>query len=313
MLEAGGPEQSAQAVKFPSRGSDSQSIVIMGTEPVVSKIVAAIESFISEKENQTTETIDVPTNKHRQLIGRGGDTRRKLEQQFSVSLNIPRENSGQTGVKIIGTDDNVAKAKAHIEGMVKDPEGETLLVPKSVHHAVAQNGNLFRRLKSDHGVTVDHGGNQPPPRPKAGAARARTTNGSAPPLITDEPDMDAFSWEIVQTEVADGDSGTIPWILSGQSAEKVAAAKAQIEAALETASQPSATGYLILPDPKSHGLVIGPGGRNVNAIRKRTGCDIQVPKAGSGEEAIVIVGTAEGCEDAKTMILDAIRERESQR
>lgn len=278
----------------------------------MAKVVSAIENFVSEKDNQTTETIDVPTEKHRQLIGRGGETRRKLEQQFSVSIGIPRNNSGETGVKVSGTHENVSKAKAHIASMVKEPEGETIHVPKSAHHAVAQNGQLFRKLRNDHGVTVDHGGRQPPPRPQAGASRDRR-NGTAPPLITDEPDMDAFSWEIVEDEAEDGESGTIPWILSGQSPEKVAAAKAQIEAALQTASKPSATGYLILPDPKSHRLVIGTGGRTINAIRKKTGSDIQVPKAGTDEEAIVIVGTREGCEEAKQMIVEAVKEGESQR
>lgn len=310
--EAGGPENSAEVVRFPPKGSESQSIRVQGTDELVSKIVAAIESFVSQKDSQSTDIVNIPTDKHRQLIGRGGETRRRLEQQFKVSIDIPRNNSEETGVKISGAHEDVSKARAHIENITKEPEGETILVPKSAHHAVAQNGNLFRKLRSDHGVTVDHGGRQPPPRPEAGPSRART-NGAAPPLITDEPDMDAFSWEIVESEIAEGDSGTIPWILVGQSAEKVAAARVQVEAALEAATVPSATGYLILPDPKSHRLVIGAGGRNINAIRKKTGCDIQVPKAGTGEEAIVIVGGKAGCEEAKMMILDAIKEGESQR
>ena len=39
--EAGGPERSAEAVKFPAKGSDSSTITVMGTQTVVDKIVAS--------------------------------------------------------------------------------------------------------------------------------------------------------------------------------------------------------------------------------------------------------------------------------
>jgi polyribonucleotide nucleotidyltransferase len=282
----------------------------------VSGIVSAIETFVSQRENQVVDVIDVPVEKHRKLIGRGGEIRRNLEEQFRVSVEIPKNGSGRTAVKLSGAGEDVSKAKAHILEMVKEPEGETILVPISAHHAIiAQKGkgNIFSKLRNDYGVTVDHGGQKTPPRPEAGVPRTRA-NGAAP-LITDEPDTGAHSWQIVEPEATNGDVGTIPWILVGQSPEKLAAAKAHIESALEAASKPTATGYLILPDPKAHRHVIGAGGRTIDAIRRKTGCDIQVPKAarGPGEEAIVIVGEKAGCEEAKEMILDAVRESESRR
>jgi rRNA processing protein Krr1/Pno1 len=300
-------------VKFPLKGSESESIRIEGTESLVAGIVAGIESFVSQRENQVVDTIEVPVDKHRKLIGRGGEIRRNLEEQFGVSVDVPKNGSGRTAVKLSGAGENVSKAKAHISEMVKEPEGETILVPIPAHHAIAQNGNVFRKLRNDYGVTVDHGGQKPPPRPEAGVPRTRA-NGAAP-LITDELDTDAHSWQIVEPEATNGDAGTIPWILVGQSPEKLASAKAHIETALGAASKPAATGYLILPDPKSHRHVIGAGGRTINAIRRKTGCDIQVPKAASGtvDEAIVIVGEKAGCEEAKDMILDAVREGDSQR
>ena len=276
--------------------------------------MAAIESFVSQRENQVADIVDVPVDKHRKLIGRGGEIRRNLEEQFGVSLDVPRNGSGRTAIKLSGNSENVSKAKAHILEMVKEPEGETVLVPLSVHHTIAQNGNVFRKLRNDYGVTVDHGGRKPPPRPEVGAPRTRS-NDTAPPLITDEPNTDDHRWDIVEPEATNGDVGTIPWILVGQSPEKIASAKAHLETALEAASKPTATGYLILADPKSHRHVIGAGGRTINAIRRKTGCDIQVPKAGSGtgEEAIVIVGDVTGCEEARDMMLDAVKEGESQR
>lgn len=58
--------------------------------------------------------------------------------------------------------------------------------------------------------------------------------------------------------------------------------------------------------------VIGQGGQKVNSIRKQSGCKINVPKAGSGEQAIELAGSAEGVEKAKELILEAVKEGGSQ-
>lgn len=282
---------------------------------MVSKIIAAIENFVSQKENEVIDSVDVPADKHRNLIGAGGQKKRDLERQLNVSLDVPKQGSGRTAVKITGASQDVAKAKEHIAQMFKAQEAVTVLVPKSLHHTVAQNGNIFRRLRSDHKVTVDHGGKKPPPRTESESSRRRT-NGAAPPLITDEPNGEEFSWTVEVSRSPEVDAETIPWILSGPSAEDVAAAKAHVESALEAASKPITTGYLRLSDPKDHRYVVGPKGRHINDVRNKTGCTVQLPAKdsnGDGEEAIVIVGDAKGCEDAKTMILDYVREGQSQR
>ena len=137
------------------------------------------------------------------------------------------------------------------------------------------------------------------------------------PLITDDASAaDAqHSWELVDnTSTYPGSDGEnpIPWILRGSNPEGVAKARSQIEAALARAAQPSWTGYLILPDAKGYGRIIGPGGSQINSIKKRTGCDVQVPKArgagaGSGE-AVEITGEKAGVEEAKDIILGIIRD-----
>jgi rRNA processing protein Krr1/Pno1 len=312
VIDAGGPDQSHQVVRFPERGSDSSTIRVEGTQTVVAQVIAAIEKFVIAQENQVTDTVDVPLEKHGQLIGQRGEAKRNLEQQFNVSIEIPKKGSDRTDIKIAGSSEDVAKAKTHLAGLADQKrEGETLDVPKHLHHAISENGRLFWRLKNDHDVTIDHGGVRPPPKSKAAAPRPRT-NGNAAPLITDEDSADAHSWVIIPAEgIEGGDGSTIPWILSGPSTEKVGAARKRVQKALETASQPSATGFLTLSDPRYYRYVIGPGGRNINSIREQTGCAIQVPNAKSGKggdgEAIEIVGSAEGCEEAKDLVLEFVR------
>ncbi len=312
MLEAGGPDQSHQAVKFPERGSESTTIRVEGPQSVVAQITAAIEKFVIDQKNQTTDTVNVPPEKHGQLIGQRGEAKRNLEQQFNVSMEIPKKGSDRTDIKITGVQEDVAKAKAHLAALAEQrKEGETIDMPKHLHHAISANGRLFWRLKNDHDVTIDHGGMKPPPRQQSASPRPRT-NGAAAPLITDEHSADAHSWVVFQSDGADGpDGSTIPWILTGPSADKVTAAKERVQRALEAASRPSATGYLTLADPRFYRFVIGPGGRNINSIREQTGCTIQVPNAKSGKggdgEAIEIFGTAEGCKEAKELVLDFVR------
>ena len=83
-------------------------------------------------------------------------------------------------------------------------------------------------------------------------------------------------------------------------------AKKLVEAAIATAKQ-SVTGLLILPDPKTYRFVIGPGGATVNNIRKQTGSKVDVPKAGGSSEAIEIRGTRDAVEQAKEMVIEAVK------
>jgi polyribonucleotide nucleotidyltransferase len=85
-------------------------------------------------------------------------------------------------------------------------------------------------------------------------------------------------------------------------------AKKLIEAALQQAAKQNTTGYLVLPDPRTYRHVIGQGGSKVNAIRKQSGCKITVPRNQAEDEAIEIVGSKEGVEKAKELILQAVKE-----
>lgn len=317
MTEAGGPSDGsgARMVKFPRPESDESVIKLEGKQALVDSIAAAIESFVKEREDQVTISMDVPPTQHRLLIGRGGDTRRGIESQFNVTVDIPKQGSGRSELRLKGGSNAVESAKAHIETMLQDQQGETVTVPVHLHHAVSDNGAIFRRLRNDYQVTVDHAGHQIPARP-AGADEGSSINNrdvsGGVPLITDDPSDsidDAHSWKVIENNVAAAaapTSETIPWVLLGTS-DNVSRAKSAVEKALAAASQQSATGYLILPDPKTYRFVVGQGGSQINAIRKATQCRVTVPKDQARGEAIEVRGSKEGVEQAKEMILDAVR------
>jgi rRNA processing protein Krr1/Pno1 len=260
--------------------------------------------MVAEWQSQTTEVLEVSTDKHRSLIGRGGDTKRDLESKFKVSIDIPRQNSDQTGVKITGLPADVENAKTHILNLVKEQEGETIQVPTKVHHSVSDNGQFFRRLRNDHKVTVDVNKHDVPPKAAAPTARS---NGSLP-LITDDAEDVAGAHIFNTVDIADSETdGEIPWTLRGQP-ENVEKARALITAAIPHALQNSTIGYLTLPDPQTYRYVIGQGGSKVNNIRKATGCKITVPRDQAKDEAIEIVGSAAGVEKARDLIIQAVQE-----
>ena len=309
VVDAGGSaDMTARMVRFPNQDSDDKMIRLEGNKAIVEKVLAAIEAFVAERAGQITSSIDVPTDKHRVLIGRGGEARRNLESQFSVSIDIPRQGDTRSDVKVTGAPENVEKAKAHITDLVKGQEGESVPVPRKLHNTIADRGQFFRRLKNDHGVTVDHGGEKPPARPQSSGSKRPYANGANAPLITDEPssDVENYSWQIVDNSAnaETSDTGDIPWVFYGPPAG-VAKAKTMLQKAIDSASESSVTGYLGRIDPKNFGLVIGPRGSQIKEIRERTGCKVDVPKGSA--EPIEVTGTAEGVEEAKDMILEIIR------
>ncbi|KAF4554324.1 KH domain-containing protein 1 [Elsinoe fawcettii] len=313
VLSAGGPDDRQRInrmVRFPrAEDADSNTIRIEGDADVVEKIVSQIQAFASSRDSQTTEHITVAPEKHRLLIGRGGEIRRSLESKFNISLDIPKQTvtgDARSQVKIAGQPSDVEKAKAHIAEVTKDQEGTTITIPAKYHHAISDNGQLFRRLRSDHKVTVDHNGQKPPA--KTSAPTPQRSAGSSLPLITDDATSAEPHWE---THSLHSDAeGSIPWVLSGPSAAEVDKAKERIERALREAEKSDTVGFLILPDPRSYRLVIGPGGAEINRIRKETGTKVQVPggkgKGGGEGEAIEIVGSSDGVKRAREEILKAV-------
>ena len=312
-MEAGGSEDRrdlARTVRFPGQDSEDNTIRVEGSQAIVDKIVAAIEAFASQMENSTTESIEVAPEKHRMLIGRGGEVRRALESRFNVGLDIPKlsqQGPARSQVKVSGQPGDVEKAKTHILELVKDREGEAFQVPRKYHQAISDNGQFFRRLRNDHKVTVDHAGHQPPKK-SAAIARPQLNGGASLPLITDDSSsIDNHSWDVVDSG-ENAEEGDIPWILRG-SPESVAKARAILEKAMEQAKsqQSQSVGYLVLPDPKTYRFIIGQGGSQINTIRKETGCRITVPRDQSQGSAIEIVGSKEGVEQARDIILDVVQ------
>ena len=308
IIKAGGPEsrqESARLVRFPQQASYDNVIKVEGRQPVVEKIVAAIKEIVAERETQVTDSVDVPMEKHRGLIGRGGDKKRDMETQFKVTINIPRQGDGRTDVKITGQPADVEKAKAHIEALVKEQQGETFQVPRKLHHTISNNGRFFRDVRSKYNVNIDHAGQKVPPKPTATASQTDA------PLITDQDKGDdgtAHRWTVTKASTQEGE---IPWNLRG-APENVVKVKELLLKEMEKAKTLDTKGTLDMGDTSCYRYVIGAGGKTIEFIRQETGCDIQVPRSDE-DKGISIFGSADGVEKAKELILTSVREGKASR
>ncbi|RAL67040.1 hypothetical protein DID88_007820 [Monilinia fructigena] len=296
-------------------------IQIKGTASQVAKAKKLIEEKKSVFDSTVTESLNVEKKHHRALIGAGGANihsiiinaggsgdRRELARvvQFpkaeSDGNTIKVEGSGQTGITVTGLPADVEKAKAHILELVKGQEGETVQVPRKLHNDISNNVQFFRKLRNDLGVTVDHAGAKLPARvtPPPGASAKDA-------LITDEKDTsdDVEEW-FVFNKSDSGEPGDIPWVLRGRT-ENIEQAKSLLAQAIEQASKNNFVGYLSLVDPSLYGSVVGKNGSKVNSIREATGCNVTVPR-GQGTDPIEVVGSEEGIERAKELILQAVAE-----
>lgn len=118
ITKAGGSEDDRdfrRFIQFPSRNSDSKTIVCEGDKKVVAKIIETIDKMVKDFESVTDETIDIPKNKHRLIVGTGGSVRRGLEEEFKVRIFVPRQDNETESIRINGKPDNIAKAIEKIQ------------------------------------------------------------------------------------------------------------------------------------------------------------------------------------------------------
>ena len=120
-----------------------------------------------------------------------------------------------------------------------------------------------------------------------------------------DDEEETYSWHIVE-DPSDPSNETIPWKLRGSNDTNVQKAKEYLDGLISSmADQGNCTGYLGVP-PEHHYLIIGKGGQRIGIVRDETGCTIDVPKRGDGNDTIVIRGSKDGIERAREMIVETV-------
>ena len=156
-------------------------------------------------------------------------------------------------------------------------------VPLKYHHAISQQGNFFRHLRS-FGVQVDQSAH-----PQMSAVPSRPTPEAVSARIDDtenDPGELEFQWQVTQ-HFQDAEEGDSEWTLKARDEAALERAQNSIKEAIEHAMSMSHVGFLTLPDRSVFPRIVGSKGANVARLRTQTGADITV---GRDNNTIVIIG-----------------------
>ncbi|XP_028393842.1 vigilin-like [Dendronephthya gigantea] len=147
-------------VSFPEASSKSDIVNIRGPKDQVDKVYAQMKKQNSEL-IASNYKIDVPIFKkfHRNIIGRGGATIKKIRDETGTRIELPAEGTDSNIIKIIGHKAQCEDAREKILAIQNELESilqEELIIPHKLHNAIiGAKGRLIRSIMDDcGGVTI---------------------------------------------------------------------------------------------------------------------------------------------------------------
>lgn len=159
-----------------------------------------------------------------------------------------------------------------------------MTVPLKYHHAVTQQGNLFRSLRS-FGVHVEQSASpKNPPVP----ARPAADEGTSSARIDDTesaPSVDA-QWQVV-LNYQNAEEGEATWTFKAPDQATLDKATTLTSESIKHAEEMTHVGFLTLPDRSVFPRIVGAKGANVARLRAESKADITVSR---DDNTIVIIG-----------------------
>ncbi|KAK7687010.1 hypothetical protein QCA50_009509 [Cerrena zonata] len=320
IARCGGPTDAkvqAGLIRFPRQGEPSDEVRLRGEPKLVAKLKAELEKVVAVLRDRVVLGVEVPASQHRLLIGRGGQHLTELQNKTGAQIQFPGSRSYQSVgepenaadlaevdsanlVKVTGPRAACEKAVEELKSQVKPAQAEilgSLTVPLKYHHAVTQQGALFRTLRG-FGVQVEQSQQPtkpavpPTPAPQAGATSARIDD------TDDSPAIEA-QWQVV-ANYQDTEEGESEWSFKARDQAGLDKAIKAVKDSIEHAEKMTHVGFLTLPDRTLFPRIVGSKGANVSRLRAETGADITLSREDS---TIVIVGSETAIGAAKDAIL----------
>lgn len=260
-------------LSIPNEGDDTEEIVSSGDKSIVEKVIEIIKEIVAEKEASVTEEITLLKEKHKFIVGPQGSIRHSLQDEFGVTIEIPRPHDESNVIKVTGLPEKVEAVKEKIAELTKDNFNESIDVPESIHSLVSERGAIFKKLRDDYGVEVQHGNST--------RKASKLSNGSIPnppesAYLTEEESEQKTKFTIVDGNLEISET-TIPWRLKGDKEQTAKVAKL-INERVEQAKEAKKIGWFYAVQPSIFSKIIGPQGAKVTTIRKETGCFITIPR-----------------------------------
>lgn len=259
-------------LSIPNESSGSDEVTSKGDKAIVDKIIEQVKDIIAIKEASITEEYDLAKEKHKLIVGPGGSIRHALQDEFGCNIIIPRPNDESTIIKISGLEEKIQALKEKIDSITKDDWNVVIDVPQRYHALVSEKGSIFKELKTNHNVEVQHG------VLNRQASKLSSASSPAPPQEALPANEEEIKFTIAPLEVAGESDVVIPWRLKGD--EKDTAKVAEIiKSRLQQAEESTHAGWFYVANSSKFTKLVGREGSVVKKIRQQTKNFITVPKS----------------------------------
>lgn len=258
-------------LSIPNESSGSDEVTSKGDKAIVEKIIQQVKDIIAIKEASITEEYDLAKEKHKLIVGPSGSIRHALQDEFGVNIIIPRPNDESTIIKLTGLEDNINALKEKIETITKDDWNVAIDVPERYHALVSEKGSIFKELKNNYNVEVQHG--------VLNRQASKLSSASSPPPPTEAlpAEEEDFKFTIAPLETSNESDVVIPWRLKGDKKDTDKVAEI-IRARLQQAQESTHSGWFYAANSSTFTKLVGRQGSVVKKIRAQTKNFIAVPK-----------------------------------
>jgi polyribonucleotide nucleotidyltransferase len=261
-------------------------VSLQGPSNSVQSLQEKLVAFLTQErkdelERGYTTSCDFPQQYIKNLIGTHGNNINKLREEFDCEIQA---NDGKVDIR--GPKAKADAARAHIMGLLKKLQDETtheLNIPAKYHRElIGSKGAHVNRLQDRYGVRINF--------PRSSSATDDDTAGGA---------ESASSSRQVRSQ------GPDKVIVKGPS-NGANNAKAEIEQLLKYLMENSHTATVSVAQSQIPSI-IGSGGRELEAFRRDTNTEVDVPGAQSGSDQsgrvdITIKGTKDNVGRAKRLL-----------
>ncbi|KAK0544012.1 hypothetical protein OC846_006211 [Tilletia horrida] len=332
VVRCGGPDDARAAARFVSfpkksgNAAEANIVTVQGPSAIAKKIKAELEKVAGDVNSRVVCGVVVAQPQHRVLIGKGGSRKSELQSIHNVRLVFPGWDeyastgepvnaaeldggSSETIIKIVGKRENC-------EALAKEIKEEYTSVTRQItlSRAIANKigkPQFFINLRRSHGVNVDtprdsgkEAGAAAPTSEPATASNGATTSAAAAAARIDADEGDdldsddengglVFHLETLAIDsAASSSSGDVTWTLSGRDGDSVNRAAKAIESAIAKAKSHSHVGRLYV-DRADVPRIVGKKGAGLAALQGETGANVEIPREGSGPEAVCIITGSE--------------------
>jgi transcription antitermination factor NusA-like protein len=143
-------------VSFPEPGEKKDIVILRGPKQDVEKCAIHLKKMVADLTAANyQEEVRVFKQFHGNIIGKGGNTLRKIREDTETRIDLPTESSSSDVIVITGRKENVQKARARILEIEKEMAlvvDSMLSIPHQLHNAViGPKGKLVRMVMDECG------------------------------------------------------------------------------------------------------------------------------------------------------------------